>query len=68
MGKLGMAIKKLFKPTIVKKSFTRSTPSMPILGYWDIRGLAQGIRFQLKYIGVDFENKVYESTDNPASC
>lgn len=26
----------------------------PILGYWDIRGLAQAIRYQLVYLGVDF--------------
>ena len=35
---------------------------MPILGYWDIRGLAQGIRYQLVYIGVEFEDKYFLTT------
>lgn len=36
---------------------------MPILGYWDIRGLGQAIRYQLKYQGIDFQNKTYDTTD-----
>jgi glutathione S-transferase len=39
----------------------------PILGYWDIRGLAQAIRYQLAYQGIDFEDKQYPSTEDPAS-
>ncbi len=31
----------------------------PKLGYWKIRGLAQGIRYQLAYLGVDYEDKRY---------
>ena len=31
----------------------------PILGYWHIRGLAEGIRYLLDYLNVDFENKTY---------
>lgn len=33
--------------------------SRPILGYWNIRGLAQPIRHMLVYAGVDFEDKLY---------
>ena len=39
---------------------------MPItLGYWKIRGLAAGVRYQLMYSGVEFEMKEYEVTDAP---
>ena len=34
--------------------------SLPILGYWNTRGLAQPIRYLLKYSGVQFEDKRYE--------
>ena len=39
----------------------------PIVGYWAIRGLGQPIRDLLSYLGVDFENKMYEAlaTDEP---
>ena len=37
--------------------------SRPIFGYWDIRGLGQGIRYQLKYQGVDFVDRHYKTTD-----
>jgi glutathione S-transferase len=30
------------------------------LGYWNIRGLAQQIRYLLKYAGVEFIDKRYE--------
>ncbi len=33
---------------------------VPTLGYWDIRGRAQPIRFLLKYAGVEFNDKRYE--------
>ncbi len=32
----------------------------PTLGYWDIRGLAEPIRYLLKYAGVKFNDKRYE--------
>jgi len=38
---------------------------MPLLGYWKIRGLAQPIRLMLGYADVDFEDKLYEVTDEP---
>lgn len=66
MEKLGIAKKALFKPTIIKKSFSRQKPDVPILGYWDIRGLGQAIRYQLKYQGIDFTNKTYDTTDAQA--
>ena len=33
--------------------------SAPTLGYWDIRGLAEPIRYMLKYAGVNFTDKRY---------
>lgn len=32
----------------------------PILGYWNCRGLAEYIRYLLKYAGVEFRDKRYE--------
>ena len=32
----------------------------PILGYWKIRGFSHPIRCLLHYVGVDFQNKMYE--------
>ena len=37
----------------------------PILGYWKIRGLAIGIRYQLAYQGVEYEQAWYEQGDAP---
>nr|M1RIR6.1 RecName: Full=Glutathione S-transferase; AltName: Full=GST class-mu; AltName: Allergen=Tyr p 8 [Tyrophagus putrescentiae]AAX34055.1 Sui m 8 allergen [Suidasia medanensis]AGG10560.1 Tyr p 8 allergen [Tyrophagus putrescentiae] len=34
--------------------------SKPVLGYWDIRGLAQPIRLLLAYLDVDYEDKRYQ--------
>ena len=33
---------------------------MPILGYWKIRGLGANIRYQLAYLGVEYELVEYE--------
>ena len=33
--------------------------NIPTLGYWDIRGLGQPIRYLLKYAGVQFNDKRY---------
>ena len=38
---------------------TKQKMSKPIVGYWDIRGLAQSIRHMLKYLKVDFEDRRY---------
>lgn len=35
----------------------------PILGYWDIRGLAEPSRLMLEFSGVDYEDKRYQLTD-----
>ncbi|CAL1285173.1 unnamed protein product [Larinioides sclopetarius] len=35
----------------------------PIVGYWDIRGLAEPIRYILHYKNVDFEDKRYSLTN-----
>lgn len=32
----------------------------PVLGYWDLRGLASPIRNLLHYKGVEFEDKLYQ--------
>lgn len=36
----------------------------PVLGYWHIRGLSEALRYMLKNIGVDFEDRTY--TQGPA--
>ena len=36
-----------------------------VLGYWDIRGLCQPIRYTLEYLGVPYEDKTYEQGDAP---
>jgi len=33
--------------------------SVPTLGYWEIRGLCESIRYLLKYAGIDFNDKRY---------
>ena len=40
-------------------------PTKPVLGYWDIRGAAQQIRFLLTYLQVDFRDKRYKQGDAP---
>ena len=35
-----------------------STNNMPILAYWDIRGLAAPIRLMLEYLGKPYENRL----------
>lgn len=37
----------------------------PVLGYWDIRGLAAQIRYMFYYLGIDFEDKLYVCGDAP---
>ena len=37
----------------------------PILGYWNIRGLASQIRYLFVYAGVEFEEKRYTQGDAP---
>ena len=37
----------------------------PTLGYWAIRGLASQIRYQLVYLGVDYQEDIYEQGDAP---
>lgn len=34
----------------------------PDLGYWGIRGLAHGIRYQLIYMGVEYNEIMYDVT------
>ncbi|KAK6177387.1 hypothetical protein SNE40_015496 [Patella caerulea] len=38
---------------------------MSTLGYWNIRGLAQPIRFLLHYVGEEFTDQLYELGDAP---
>lgn len=33
------------------------------MGYWDIRGLGQSIRYQLAYQGVDYTDRHYKTND-----
>ena len=37
----------------------------PIFGYWKIRGLGSGIRYQLAYQGVEYDKAQYEQGDAP---
>lgn len=37
----------------------------PVLGYWDIRGLATPIRLLLEYAGVEYEEKLYKCGPPP---
>lgn len=36
----------------------------PVLGNWDIRGLAQAIRYQLVYSGVEFDDFYHYHVDD----
>ncbi|VDO12380.1 unnamed protein product [Rodentolepis nana] len=38
----------------------------PILGYWDIRGLAEQIRLLLRYLKVEYQEKLYKPGPAPA--
>ncbi len=42
------------------------TDKKPTLGYWAIRGLGSQIRYQLVYLGIDYEEDIYEQGDGPA--
>ena len=37
----------------------------PILGYWDIRGLAEPSRLLLAYLGVEYENRLFVQGPGP---
>ncbi|VDO01327.1 unnamed protein product [Rodentolepis nana] len=37
----------------------------PTLGYWNVRGLTEQIRLLLRYLKVDFEEKVYNPGQSP---
>ena len=39
----------------------------PLLGYWDIRGLAQAIRYQLVYQGIEFVDQHLHHTEDVQS-
>lgn len=39
--------------------------STPILGYWEIRGTAQPIRYMLNYLGVEYEEAKYQMGGPP---
>nr|CDS35256.2 glutathione S transferase Mu 1 [Hymenolepis microstoma] len=38
---------------------------VPILGYWDLRGFTEQIRLLLRYIGVEFKEKLYHPGEGP---
>ena len=42
-----------------------ATANKPTLGYWKIRGLASQIRYEMVYLGVDYEEHQYEQGDAP---
>ena len=35
----------------------------PILGYWDIRGVGQAIRYQMIFMGIEFDDFYHLHTD-----
>lgn len=37
----------------------------PVFAYWSIRGLAEGVRMFLSHLGVDYEDKHYQTGDAP---
>ena len=40
-------------------------PNLPTLGYWNIRGMAQSIRYQLIYQGVKYNEELYHEAEGP---
>jgi hypothetical protein len=56
------------KPREIKRTMSPqrvATPEeKPILGYWDIRGLAQAIRYQLVFQGIDFKDHHLPHTED----
>ena len=42
-----------------------TTTERPTLGYWKIRGLASQIRYQMVYLGIDYDEHQYEQGDGP---
>ena len=47
------------RPGGVGKKPTKN-PNLPTLGYWNIRGMAQSIRYQLIYQGIEYNEEIYE--------
>jgi len=58
------AIEETFMPSV---AVWQPKPFKVKLAYWDIRGLAQVSRLFLNYLGVEFEDKTYDLTNNRAS-
>lgn len=50
---------------VVKPAHNLNLKSKPILGYWNIRGLAAQIRYLLYYCGVEFTDKHYAAGPGP---
>ena len=44
----------------IPNSPLKMSGTKPLLGYWNIRGLAQSIRYLLTYAGVEFDEKLYD--------
>ena len=41
------------------------TTERPTLGYWKIRGLASQIRYEMVYLGIEYDEHQYEQGDGP---
>lgn len=41
------------------------TTEKPTLGYWKIRGLGSQIRYEMVYLGIDYDEHQYEQGDGP---
>ena len=41
------------------------TTEKPTLGYWKIRGLGSQIRYEMVYLGIDYDEHQYEQGGGP---
>lgn len=69
--KVQVAIKEPVKAKVetllapIQRPKVYQTPgAKPVLGYWDIRGLAQAIRYQLIYQNIDFVDYYHKHTED----
>jgi len=56
-------LEKQVKKFVDLNSYKLEAVRIPILGYWDIRGLGASLRYLLSYCNVPYENRIYQSTE-----
>ena len=54
-------------PTSLKSNMMTMAPTTekPTLGYWNIRGLGSQIRYEMVYLGIDYDEHQYEQGGGP---